>query len=78
MTESVFHAEDEEPVATGIQGADGCTGTNRRSAEKSVREFEPRAATTHEWVRQAATGDGYAPSRLRAKHVISYASFAVR
>jgi transposase len=35
-----------------------------RSVERLAREYEPCAATIHEWVRQAATDDGNDPSSL--------------
>jgi transposase len=35
-----------------------------RSVESLAREYEPCAATIHEWVRQAAADDGDDPSSL--------------
>ena len=38
-----------------------------RSVESLAREYEPCAATIHEWVRQAAADDGDAPGRLTSE-----------
>ena len=38
-----------------------------RSVESLAREYEPCAATIHEWVRQAATDDGDDPSNLTSE-----------
>ena len=38
-----------------------------RSVESLAREYEPCAATIHEWVRQAAADDGDAPSSLTSQ-----------
>jgi len=38
-----------------------------RSVASLAREYEPCAATIHEWVRQAATDDGDDPSRLTSE-----------
>ncbi len=38
-----------------------------RSVESLAREYEPCAATTHEWVRQAAADDGDDPSNLTSE-----------
>jgi transposase len=38
-----------------------------RSVESLAREYEPCAATIHEWVRQAAADDGGDPSGLTSE-----------
>ena len=38
-----------------------------RSVESLAREYEPCAATIHEWVRQSATDDGDIPGRLTSE-----------
>ena len=38
-----------------------------RSVESLAREYEPCAATIHEWVRQAAADDGDDPSSLTSE-----------
>jgi len=38
-----------------------------RSVESLAREYEPCAATIHEWVRQAAADDGDDPVSLRSE-----------
>jgi len=38
-----------------------------RSVESLAREYEPCAATIHEWVRQAAADDGDEPSHLTSE-----------
>ena len=38
-----------------------------RSVESLAREYEPCAATIHEWVRQAAADDGNDPSSLTSE-----------
>lgn len=38
-----------------------------RSVESLAREYEPCAATIHEWVRQAAADDGDDPSNLTSE-----------
>ena len=58
MKESVFHAKNEDPNPTEFREQLVSLARAGRSVESLAREYEPCAATIHDWVKQAGADDG--------------------